>query len=123
MAAKKKDFTKIDTTSAAGRAVTETVTTATSRKGQQAVASPEEAQERAENLTTQGRLGCKAVRINLAMTPANYLFVRTCARRAGMTMTKLVNQILAMYREQHPEVNVTDEAMAFREKMGLSSEE
>ncbi len=123
MAAKKKDFTTINTTSAAGRAVTETVTTATSKRGQQAAASPEEARERAENMNTQGRLGCKAFRINLAINPANYLFVRTCARRAGMTMTKLINEILAMYREQHPEVNVTDETRAFREKMGLPSEE
>lgn len=107
----KKDFGAISTSRAAGGELAQTATevfekaaTATSRKGQQGDVSPEEAAKRASELKTQGRKGCKAVRINMAFTPENYEFVRVIARVKGMTMTAFTNQILEQYREEHSEL-------------------
>ena len=94
----KKDFSTINT-----EKVFNSIETATSRKGQQGTASPEEAAQRAAQLRTQGRKGCKAVRINMAFTPENYDFVKIAARATGQTMTKFANQIIEQYRADHAE--------------------
>lgn len=67
-------------------------------KGQQTTASPEEAAERMAELRTQGRKGCKAVRINMAFTPDNHGFIKKMARISGMTMTEFTNSIIERYR-------------------------
>lgn len=75
----------------------------TAKKGQQGTASPEEAHERAENLRTQGRKGCKAVRINCAFSPSNHEFIKIMSKATGRTMTEMVNDIIKAYRDEHPE--------------------
>ena len=75
----KKDFSSIDTKR--GEAALQQIRQATSIKGQQAEASQEEAAERAAELRTQGRKGCKAIRINMAFTP-----------------------VVERYRAEHPEL-------------------
>lgn len=95
----KKDFAGVNT----GR-VYKTIEQATSRKGQQGKASPQEAAERAEQLKTQGRKGCKATRINMAFSPSNHEFIKIMARISGMTMTEYCNLVVTKYREEHPEI-------------------
>lgn len=95
----KKDFTGINT----GR-VYGAIEQATSRKGQQGTASPQEAQERAAQLKTQGRKGCKAIRINMAFTPENHEFIKVMAKISGKTMTEFANLVVERYREEHPEI-------------------
>lgn len=95
----KKDFTSVKT----GRVYTE-IEQATAKRGQQGTASPEEAAERARALKTQGRKGCKAVRINMAFTPDNYEFIRVMARASGRTMTQFANLVIEAYRREHPEI-------------------
>jgi len=77
---------------------------ATSRKGQQGTASPQEAQERAAQLKTQGRKGCKAIRINMAFTPENHEFIKVMATISGKTMTEFANLVIERYRTEHPEI-------------------
>lgn len=77
---------------------------ATSEKGQQGTASPQEAAERAAQLRTQGRKGCKAVRINMAFTPDNHEFIKIMARITGHTMTEFANIVVERYRNEHPEL-------------------
>ena len=77
---------------------------ATSRKGQQGTASPQEAAERAAQLKTQGRKGCKAIRINMAFTPENHEFIKVMATISGKTMTEFANLIVERYRNEHPEI-------------------
>ncbi len=106
--AAKKDFTAINTDRAdsgegAGK-VFATIEQSSSRKGQQGEASPEEAAERASELRTQGRKGCKAVRINMAFTPENYQFIQIVSRVYGKTMTGFANQVIERYRKEHPEL-------------------
>lgn len=98
-AAKKKDFSAINT----GR-VYESIETATSTRGQQGTASPQEQEERAEALRTQGRKGCKAIRINMAFTPDNHEFITVMAKASGRSMTEFTNLVIAAYRREHPEI-------------------
>lgn len=94
-----KDFTEMNT----GR-VFSALETATSTKRQQAAASPKEQAERMARMKTQGRKGCKAVRINLAFTPDNHEFIRTMAKATGKTMTEFANLVISAYRAEHPEL-------------------
>lgn len=98
MAGKKKDFAGVNT----GRVYGE-IEQATSKRGQQGKASPQEAAKRAADLKTQGRKGCKAIRINMAFTPDNHEFIKILAKASGLTMTELTNNIIAAYRKEHPE--------------------
>ncbi len=95
----KKDFAGMNT----GR-VYGAIEQATSRKGQQGTASPQEVQERREQMKTQGRKGCKAIRINMAFTPSNHEFIKVLARATGHTMTDFTNIIIEAYRKEHPEL-------------------
>lgn len=99
--ARKKDFT--DIAAIPTGKVTRTIAQATSTRNQQIPATPEEAAERAAELRTQGRKGCRAVRINMAFTPENHAFIKLMARGSGRTMTEMVNTIIAAYRNEHPE--------------------
>jgi len=95
----KKDFSTINT----GR-VFGAIEQATGKKGQQTTASPQEAAERASQLKTQGRKGCKAVRINMAITPENHEYIKIMARVTGKTMTEFANLAIERYRNEHPEL-------------------
>lgn len=108
--AAKKDFGGINTDR-----VYKALETATSKKGQQGTASPKEAAERAANLKTQGRKGCKATRINMAFTPENHEFIKIMAKASGKTMTEFSNLVIAAYRKEHPEILA--EAQAFLDKI------
>lgn len=97
--ASKKDFAGMNT----GR-VYSAIEQATSEKGQQGTASPQEQAERAAQLKTQGRKGCKAVRINMAFTPENHEFIKIMAKISGKTMTEFANLVVERYRDEHPEI-------------------
>ena len=97
--ATKKDFAGMNT----GR-VYGAIEQATSSKGQQGTASPQERKERASNMKTQGRKGCKAIRINMAFTPENHEFIKVMAKISGQTMTEFANLAIERYREEHPEI-------------------
>ena len=77
---------------------------ATHDKGMQVEASEEEAQERMQQLRTQGRKGCKAVRINMAFTPDNHEFIKIMSNITGQNMTEFTNHIIEQYRKEHPEI-------------------
>ena len=105
--ASKKDFTKINT----GSRVFSAIEQATTTKGQQGTASPEELAARRAALQTQGRKGCKAIRINMAFTPENHEFIRVMAKATGHTMTEFTNLVIEAYRREHPEI--MEQAAAF----------
>ena len=108
--AQKKDFAGINTDR-----VYSAIETGTSRKGQQGTASPQEAAERAAELKTQGRKGCKAIRINMAFTPENHSFIKIMAKASGRTMTEFTNLVIAAYQREHPEILA--EAQSFLDKI------
>lgn len=98
----KKDFSEINT--GRGNAVTQQIKVATSKRGQQAEVTPEEAALRASQLRTQGRKGCKATRINMAFTPENHEFIKIMAGVTGQSMTEFANLVIQRYREEHPDL-------------------
>lgn len=122
----KKDFGAIKTERAGGSvvdtsaAVLGKVEQAMSRKGQQGTASPTEAAERAAELRTQGRKGCKAVRINMAFTPDNHEFISIMARIMGKTKTEFANIVIERYRTEHPEIY--EQALAVKRQVELEDQ-
>ena len=88
-------------------------------RGQQATASKEEAETRAEEGKTQGRKGCRASRINMAFTPSNYEFLQIMSKATGNTMTKFCNLIIKAYQAEHPEF--MEKAKAFLEVINSAS--
>ena len=103
----RKDFSAMNTgraETAESSAVMRKLEQGASNKGQQGEATQQEAAERAAALRTQGRKGCKAIRINMAFTPENHEFIKTMARISGKTMTEFANLSIQKYREEHPEV-------------------
>ena len=103
----KKDFSKLNT----GSRVYSSIEQATSTKGQQGTAGPEEVEERKEELKTQGRKGAKATRINMAFTPTNHAFIKIMSKASGKTMTEFTNLVIAAYQKEHPEI--MQQAQAF----------
>jgi len=99
MAVKKQDFSGINT----GK-VYRNIEIATGTKGQQGEASPQEQAERKAGLKTQGRKGCKALRINMAFTPDNHEFIAVMAKASGRSMTEFTNLVIEAYRREHPEI-------------------
>lgn len=94
--ANKKDFSKIGS-----GMVYSSIEQGISERGQQGTASKEEAAERAASLQTQGRKGCKALRINMAFTPGNHEYIKTMAKMTGKTMTEYTNLVIERYRTQY----------------------
>ncbi len=72
------------------------------RYRQQDTASKEEQEERAAELRTQGRKGCKAKRINLVTTPENYEYISIMSRGTGRSMSRFVNDVVEQFRNEHP---------------------
>ena len=98
----KKDFTTINT----GRTenISQTIERGTSTRKRQTTPTEEEKKQRLDTMTTQGRRGCHAPRINLALTPSNHEFIAVVSKARGMTMTKYLNGIIAEYCKKHPEL-------------------
>ena len=64
----------------------------------------EQAQEMREAGTTQGRKGCKAVRINMAFPPEMHDFIRTMARVRGESITDFTNHVFAQYMKDNADL-------------------
>lgn len=95
----KKDFSQINT----GR-VSAAIDKATTKHGQQGTADKEEALQRANEMRTQGRKGCKLPRLNLSLTPDNHRFIKVLSRATGSTMCSFTNLIITQFRQEHPEL-------------------
>ena len=98
----KKDNMK-DALNYAGKNASGKLHQATGNRGTQEEASPEEKLMRQQDGRTQGRLGCKMPRINMAFVPSNINYLRDLAKDTGITQTRLCNAILEIYRKEHPE--------------------
>lgn len=119
--ANKKTFGNINTNKAeTGTATGEVITTierGNSDRQQQGTASPQEQRERASKLKTQGRKGCKAVRINMAISPENYEYIKIMSQITGKSMTEFCNIMFEAYRKQHPET--FEKAKAILDELGI----
>ena len=96
--ATKKNFETI------GNNVGSFVQNAAGTKRAQPEASPAEKKARAASGKTQGKKGCKQVRINLAFTTDNHEFIAIMSKITGRTMTGFLNYVIEEYRKEHSEV-------------------
>lgn len=109
----KKDFSTINTgrnTNLLG-----SIEQATTQRGQQHTASPEEQEQRAAAMKTQGRKGCKAARLNVAFSTANYEYIQIMSRIRGQSLTAFINTIIEKSREENAELY--NAAKAIKDKM------
>lgn len=77
----------------------------------------QEADDLLQSRQTRGRKDVKLQRINLALTPELYDFIKVTSKAAGMTNTDLINMILEKYRTTHPDLY--EKAVAFRNSLEL----
>ena len=70
---------------------------------------------------TSGRKGVHMPRINLALTPDNYYFIRTMARVSGISMIEFINKMLDEARENHKDVY--EQALIFRHSFDIGKAE
>ena len=103
----KKDFTAANT----GR-VYSAITEATADPAGRKVYTEEEAQAMREAGTTQGRKGCKAIRINMAFTPEIHEYIRTMARVRGESVTDFTNYVFKQSMEDN--TALYEQAKAFQ---------
>lgn len=59
--------------------------------------------QRAEDMQTQGRKGCKLPRINMAFSAENHEYLKVMAGITGLSLTQLCNQIVEEHRKAHGE--------------------
>lgn len=102
--ASKKDFSGISADTTGSGTVFAAIEQGTHTMGQQTTVSPQERAERMSAMRTQGRKGCKAIRINMAFSPENHQFINVVSRAQGITLTAFCNEIVRTYREEHPEM-------------------
>lgn len=79
---------------------------------QKPTATAEQAQLAKEQGRTQGRKGCKAVRINMAFTPATHLYIKTMARVRGQTISEFTAEVFAQHLKEN--ASVYEMAKTFR---------
>lgn len=110
MAAKKKDFN----TENIGR-VYNTIADATAeepaaikapakempRRNRNTPPTADDIQEAREQGKTQGRKGCKAIRINMAFTPEVYDYIKIMSRVRGETITDFTNHVFSLFMQEH----------------------
>lgn len=112
--ASKKDFTAANT----GR-VYNAITEATAEPQAQEVQHPrkvyseQQAQEMRQAGTTQGRKGCKAIRINMAFSPEIHEYIKVMARVRGESVTDFTNYVFRQSMEENAELY--EKAKAFQE--------
>mgnify|MGYP003186850877 CR=1 FL=1 len=73
----------------------------------------EQAQAMRDAGTTQGRKGCKAVRINMAFTPDIHEYIKVMARVRGESVTDFTNYVFRQSMEQNAEIY--EKAKAFKD--------
>jgi len=91
--------------------VAQMVDTSAEDRKERPTASAEEQATRMEQGRTQGKKGCKAIRINMAFTPSNHDFIRVLATATGKTLTEVTNNIVAQFAKEHPEIKAKAQAV------------
>lgn len=115
--ASKKDFTAANTNRVYG--IIEEATAeqeehqAQEVKQTRKVYNAEQVQEMRQAGTTQGRKGCKAIRINMAFTPEIHEYIKVMARVRGETITDFTNYVFKQSMEANAELY--EKAKAFQE--------
>lgn len=116
-AAKKKDFSSVDTNPVYDAIAEATGTRAGGKKKYKPrkTYTEEEATAAVESMQTSGKKGVKLPRINLAFTQSNYDFVKIMAQVRGQSLTEFINDMLTEARESH--IDIYNKAIEFRNSL------
>lgn len=110
--ASKKDFTQANTGRVYSTIEAATADPAQDVQGPRTPYTAEKAQAMREAGTTQGRKGCKAVRINMAFTPEVHEYIKTMARVRGESVTDFTNHVFKQSMEEN--AALYEQAKAFQ---------
>lgn len=97
----KKDFTKINTGNIYGDVIAEATQEPQETRKPRKTYNAQEAQELMQGLNTTGRKGVSLPRINLALAPDMYDYVKTMSKASGLTYTEFIDRILRAHKESH----------------------
>ena len=111
----KKDFSNIGAGNIYADVIAEATQEPQEKRKARKTYDAQETQELLNSLQTTGRKGVKLPRINLAMTPACYDYVRTMAKISGMTYAQFIDKIIAEHMEKHGEAYA--QAVKIRESL------
>ena len=75
----------------------------------------QEAAELKETMQTSGKKGVKMTRINFAIKPSNYEYVKTMSIVAGIGMTEFVNRCIEEHKQAH--MDLYNHAIEFRNQL------
>lgn len=97
----KKDFTNINTGNIYADVITEATQEPQEKRKPRKTYNTQETQELMQGLNTTGRKGVKLPRINLALAPDMYDYVKTMSKASGLTYTEFIDRILRDHKEKH----------------------
>lgn len=115
----RKDFSQANTGRVYGTIAEATADPAQGAQQAQEVKHPrkeydaQQAQEMRQAGKTQGRKGCKAVRINMAFTPEVHEYIRTMARVRGESVTAFTEFVFRQSMADN--ADLYDKAKAFKD--------
>ena len=99
--AKKQDYSKINTGNIYSDAIAEATQEKQGKYKERKTYDAQEAAEYANKLNTSGRKGLKLPRVNLALAPDMYDYVKTMSKASGLTYTEFIDRILRDHKEKH----------------------
>ena len=91
--AKKQDYSKINTGNIYSDAIAEATQEKQGKYKERKTYDAQEAAEYANKLNTSGRKGLKLPRVNLALAPDMYDYVKTMSKISGMTYTEFIDKL------------------------------
>lgn len=97
----KKDFSKINTDNIYSSVIAEATQEPQQKRKARKTYDAQEAEELSNSLNTSGRKGLKLPRINLALAPDMYDYVKTMSKASGLTYTEFIDKLLRNHKEAH----------------------
>jgi hypothetical protein len=102
--AKKQDFSKINTGDIYSDTIAEATQEPHGKYKDRKTYNAQEAAEYSNKLNTSGRKGLKLPRVNLALAPDMYDYVKTMSKVTGMTYTEFVDKLLRDHKAEHGDI-------------------
>lgn len=102
--AKAKDFSKVNTDNIYSSTIAEATQEPQEKPKKRKTRKTYDAQDTAEfmqDMKTSGRKGIKLPRMNLALSPESYDYVKRMSRAAGMSYGEFINKILQDHKQAH----------------------
>ena len=111
----KKDFSRINTENIYSNTIAEATQEEQQARKERKTYNAEETAEFLQTFKTAGRKGVKLPRINLALAPDMYDYVKTMSKAAGLTYTEFIDKLLRDHMSEHGDIY--EQAIKFRNSL------